>query len=80
MSFEMEKKLFWVIILAAIPLNPTNVLVDMIQVVILDNYSTFNMFGWLLITFVLVAKIILAVMELEALTEIWNIFFKRKSK
>ena len=76
----MEKKLFWVIILAAIPLNPTNVLVDMIQVVILDNYSTFNMFGWLLITFVLVAKIILAVMELEALTEIWNIFFKRKSK
>ena len=64
----------------AIPLNPTNVLVDLIQVVILDNFSTFNMFGWLLITFVLVAKLILAVMEMEALIDIWHIFFKPAKK
>jgi len=80
MSFEVEKKLIGAVILAAIPLNPTNVLVDVIQVVILDNFSTFNMFGWLLITFVLVAKVILAVMEMEALIDIWHIFFKPSKK
>ena len=82
MSFEIEKKAIWVVILAAIPLNPTNILADWIAIVVIDAlFGPSSKFWWLAITFVLVAKIILAVMELEVLTEIWNIFFMpKKSK
>ena len=61
----------------AIPLNPTNVLADWLGVVFVNVLiPQGNMLWWIGLAFILIAKVILAGIELEVLTDIWHIFFK----